>query len=62
VSVRVAPMSSTMIWWVRIEACSASHHWARLLQSFGHSGQFDQLADEVDPHLYEVAHVMDSGE
>src|ERR1017187_5955380 len=25
-------------------------------------GQFDQLADEVDPHLYEVAHVMDSGE
>jgi hypothetical protein len=25
-------------------------------------GQFDQLADEIDPHLYEVAHVMDSGE
>jgi heme-degrading monooxygenase HmoA len=24
-------------------------------------GQFDQLADEIDPHLYEVAHVMDSG-
>ena len=23
---------------------------------------FDQLADEIDPHLYEVAHVMDSGE
>jgi hypothetical protein len=25
-------------------------------------GQFDQSADEIDPHLYEVAHVMDSGE
>ena len=25
-------------------------------------GQFDQLADEIDPHLYEVTHVMDSGE
>src|SRR5713226_1279166 len=24
-------------------------------------GQFDQLADEIDLHLYEVAHVMDSG-
>ena len=23
-------------------------------------GQFDQLADEIDPHLYEVAHVMDN--
>jgi heme-degrading monooxygenase HmoA len=22
-------------------------------------GQFDQLTDEIDPHLYEVAHVMD---
>ena len=25
-------------------------------------GQFDQLADEIDPHLYEVTHVMDSRE
>jgi hypothetical protein len=25
-------------------------------------GQFDQSADEIDPHLYEVAHVMDCGE
>ena len=25
-------------------------------------GKFDQLADEIDPHLYEVVHVMDSGE
>jgi heme-degrading monooxygenase HmoA len=25
-------------------------------------GQFDQLADEIDPHLYEVTHIMDSGE
>ena len=25
-------------------------------------GQFDHLADEIDPHLYEVVHVMDSGE
>jgi hypothetical protein len=25
-------------------------------------GQFDQLADEIDPHLYEVTRVMDSGE
>ena len=25
-------------------------------------GQFDQLADEIDPHLYVVTHVMDSGE
>lgn len=24
-------------------------------------GRFDQLADGIDPHLYEVAHVMDSG-
>jgi hypothetical protein len=26
------------------------------------SSQFDQLAGEIDPHLYEVAHVMDSRE
>ena len=25
-------------------------------------GQFDQLADEIDPHLYEVAHVMDGSQ
>jgi 4a-hydroxytetrahydrobiopterin dehydratase len=25
-------------------------------------GQFDQLTDEIDPHLYEVAHVMDSSQ
>src|SRR6202165_2026426 len=25
-------------------------------------GQFDELSDEIDPHLYERAHVMDSGE
>jgi hypothetical protein len=25
-------------------------------------GQFDQLADEIDPLLYEVAHVMESGQ
>jgi len=25
-------------------------------------GQFDQVTDEIDPHLFEVAHVMDSGE
>jgi heme-degrading monooxygenase HmoA len=24
--------------------------------------QFDQLAEEIDPHLYEVAHVLDSPE
>ena len=24
--------------------------------------QFDQLAEEIDPHLYEVAHVLDSRE
>jgi heme-degrading monooxygenase HmoA len=24
--------------------------------------QFDQLSNEIDPHLYEVAHVTDSGE
>jgi hypothetical protein len=26
------------------------------------SSQFDQLADEIDPHLYEVPTVMDSRE
>ena len=25
-------------------------------------GQFDQLTDEIDPHLYEVAHVMDGSQ
>ena len=25
-------------------------------------GQFDQLTDEIDPHLYEVAHVMDASQ
>jgi heme-degrading monooxygenase HmoA len=25
-------------------------------------GQFDQLMDEIDPHLYEVAHVMDGSQ
>jgi len=24
-------------------------------------GQFDQITDEIDPYLYEVAHVKDSG-
>src|SRR5438093_6432693 len=24
--------------------------------------QFDQLAEEIDPHLYEVVHVMDTSE
>lgn len=24
-------------------------------------GRFDQLTDEIDPHLYEVAHVVDGG-
>ena len=25
-------------------------------------GRFDQLTDEIDPHLYEVAHVMDGSQ
>ena len=25
-------------------------------------GHFDQLTDEIDPHLYEVAHVMDASQ
>ena len=28
---------------IAIEACGASHHWARLLQSFGH-GEADRTA------------------
>jgi hypothetical protein len=45
-------------------SCSDSPPTASQLDGvFGSDrGQFDQLADEIDPLLYEVAHVMDSGE
>jgi transposase len=54
---------------IAIEACGASHHWARLLQSFGHSVKLiaPQLVkpyvkrgknDTADADLYQASYLL----
>ena len=41
---------------IGIEACGASHHWARLLQSFGHSVKLDNGKDSFHEFTQEPSH------
>ena len=43
--------------WKSRELLQAAHRSPEFRKEWGH---FDQLAGAIDPHLYEVAHVMDS--
>jgi heme-degrading monooxygenase HmoA len=43
--------------WQSRELLQAAHTSPEFRKEWGH---FDQLTDAIDPHLYEVAHVMDS--
>ena len=41
---------------IAIEACGASHHWARLLQSFGHTVKLLPAQLVIDPALIILNH------
>ena len=45
------------IQWQSRELLESAHHSPEFRKEWG---QFDRLADEIDPHLYEVAHVEDT--
>ena len=45
------------IQWQSRDLLQAAHKSPEFRKEWGH---FDQLAGAIDPHLYEVAHVMDS--
>jgi heme-degrading monooxygenase HmoA len=42
--------------WESRDLLAAAHRSPEFRKQWG---QFDRLAEEIDPHLYEVAHVMD---
>jgi len=42
--------------WESRDLLAAAHRSPQFRKEWGH---FDQLADEIDPHLYEVAEVID---
>jgi len=44
--------------WRSRDLLGAAHHSPEFREQWG---RFDQLTDEIDPHLYEVAHVVDGG-
>ena len=44
------------IQWQSRDLLRSAHQSPEFRKEWGH---FDQLTDEIDPHLYEVAHVMD---
>src|SRR5688500_1181262 len=44
--------------WQNRDLLQSAHKSPEFRKEWGH---FDQLTDEIDPHLYEVAHVMESG-
>jgi heme-degrading monooxygenase HmoA len=46
------------IQWQNRDLLRAAHQSPEFRKEWGH---FDQLTDEIDPHLYEVARVMDGG-
>jgi heme-degrading monooxygenase HmoA len=45
--------------WQSRDLLQAAHKSPEFRKQWGH---FDELADEIDPHLYEVAQVMDAGQ
>ena len=45
--------------WQSRDLLQSAHKSPEFRKEWGH---FDQLADEIDPHLYEVAHVMDASQ
>jgi heme-degrading monooxygenase HmoA len=45
------------IQWQSRDLLQSAHKSPEFRKEWGH---FDQLTDEIDPHLYEVVHVMDS--
>ena len=47
------------IQWQSRDLLRSAHQSPEFRKEWGH---FDQLTDEIDPHLYEVAHVMDGSE
>jgi heme-degrading monooxygenase HmoA len=46
------------IQWQSRELLQSAHESPEFRKVWGH---FDELTEEIDPHLYEVAHVMDGG-
>lgn len=47
------------IQWQTLDLLQAAHQSPEFRTEWGH---FDQLTDEIDPQLYEVAQVIDSGQ
>ncbi len=47
------------IQWQSRDLLRSAHQSPEFRKEWGH---FDQLTDEIDPHLYEVAHVMDGSQ
>jgi heme-degrading monooxygenase HmoA len=47
------------IQWKSRELLQAAHKSPEFRKEWTH---FDRVTDEIDPHLYEVAHVVDGGE
>lgn len=47
------------IQWQTLDLLRAAHQSPEFRTEWGH---FDQVTDEIDPHLYEVAQVTDSGQ
>ena len=45
--------------WQSRDLLRSAHQSSEFRKEWGH---FDQLTDEIDPHLYEVAQVIDSGQ
>jgi heme-degrading monooxygenase HmoA len=45
--------------WQSLDLLRSAHQSPEFRKEWGH---FDQLTDEIDPHLYEVAHVMDGSQ
>jgi heme-degrading monooxygenase HmoA len=44
--------------WQNRDLLHSAHQSPEFRKEWGH---FDKLTDEIDPHLYEVAHIMDGG-
>ena len=47
------------IQWQDRDRLREAHQSPEFRREWGH---FDQLTDEIDPHLYEIAHVMDGSQ
>jgi heme-degrading monooxygenase HmoA len=45
--------------WQSLDLLRSAHQSPEFRKEWGH---FDQVTDEIDPHLYEVAHVMDGSQ